>query len=122
MQFLFLICLAHQMDADYDESQAVNQNMQQGGRKRKGRSRFSCVVRQEKPVFDPSMKRFLSFLPDLISSNNLSDNCFGIILHHRADNLDHVSSQLLSCVVVLSFISCWQNFLCSGVCKSSAVS
>ena len=54
-------CLAIQMDADYDESQAVNQNMQQGGRKRKGRSRFSCVVRQEKPVFDPSMKRFLSY-------------------------------------------------------------
>ena len=53
-------CLAHQMDADYDESQAVNQNMQ-GGRKRKGRSRFARVVRQEKPVFDPSMKRFLSY-------------------------------------------------------------
>ena len=48
------------MDADYDESQAVNQNMQ-GGRKRKGRSRFARVIRQEKPVFDPSMKRFLSY-------------------------------------------------------------
>lgn len=79
------------MDADYDESQTVSQNMQ-GGRKRKGRSRFARVLRQEKPVFDPGMKRFPFYWPEFISSNDLSYSHIGILLYHRADTLDHVSS------------------------------
>ncbi|XP_015775470.1 PREDICTED: protein KRI1 homolog [Acropora digitifera] len=51
------------MDADYDESQAVNQNMQ-GGRKRKGRSRFARVIRQEKPAFDPNDKTFEEYFDE----------------------------------------------------------
>ena len=40
------------MDADYDENQPDEQHTF-GGRKRKGRSRFSRAVSQKKPVFDP---------------------------------------------------------------------
>ena len=49
------------MDADYDESQAVDLNMP-SRRKRKGRSRFASAVNQEKPVFDPGMTRYFSKL------------------------------------------------------------
>lgn len=41
------------MDADYHQNQ--NDSNMFGGRKRKGRSRFSHAVAQKKPVFDPGV-------------------------------------------------------------------
>lgn len=51
------------MDADYDESQAVDLNMP-SRRKRKGRSRFASAVNQEKPVFDPDEKTFEQYFDE----------------------------------------------------------
>ncbi|KAJ7381994.1 KRRI-Interacting protein 1 [Desmophyllum pertusum] len=50
------------MDADYHQNQ--NDSNMFGGRKRKGRSRFSHVVAQKKPVFDPDEKTFEDYFDE----------------------------------------------------------